>query len=73
MDILQLLYFQMREFPAPLNIPTPNPAPDQGGLVACLGGQLHEAKLRQCEFSSFLMDEFALRHQYLIILCCNIK
>ena len=33
-----MFYFQVRESPAPLNIPTPNPAPDRGGLVACLGG-----------------------------------
>ena len=26
----------MRESPAPLNIPTPTPAPDRGGPVACL-------------------------------------
>ena len=30
------MYFLIRESPAPLNIPTPSPAPDQGGLVACL-------------------------------------
>ncbi len=24
----QLIYFQIRESPTPLNIPTPNPAPD---------------------------------------------
>ena len=33
-----LFYFQVRESPAPLSIPTPTPAPDQGGPVACLGG-----------------------------------
>ena len=27
----KLLYFQVRESPAPLNIPTPTPAPDRGG------------------------------------------
>ena len=35
---LQLFYFQVRESPAPLNIPTSTPAPDRGGPVACLGG-----------------------------------
>ena len=29
-----LLYFQVREAPAPLNIATPTPAPDRGGPVA---------------------------------------
>ena len=28
----------MRESPAPVNIPTPTPAPDRGGPVACQGG-----------------------------------
>ena len=31
-----LFYFQGRECPAPLNIPTPTLAPDRGGPVACL-------------------------------------
>ena len=31
---------QVRETPAPLNIPAPTPAPDQGGPVACLGGPI---------------------------------
>ena len=35
----KLFYFQIRESPAPLNIPTPSPAPDRGGPVACLSGQ----------------------------------
>ena len=30
-------YFQVRESPAPLNIPTPIPAPDRGP-IACLSG-----------------------------------
>ena len=34
----KLFYFQTRESPAPLNIPTPTPAPERGGHVACLGG-----------------------------------
>ena len=34
----KLCYFQVRESPAPLNIPTPTPAPDQAGPVACLRG-----------------------------------
>ena len=34
----KLFYFQVRESPAPHNIPTPSPAPDPGGPVACLGG-----------------------------------
>ena len=29
-----LSYFQVRESPAPLNIPTATPAPDRGGSVA---------------------------------------
>ena len=29
---------QIRESPASLNIPTPTPAADRGGPVACLGG-----------------------------------
>ena len=28
MEICQLFYFQVRESPAPLNIPTPTPAPN---------------------------------------------
>ena len=31
-------YFQVREFPARLNVPTPTPTPDRGGPVACLSG-----------------------------------
>ena len=34
MKILQLLYFQAREPPAPLNIPIATLAPDWGGPVA---------------------------------------
>ena len=34
----QLFYFQVRESPAPLNIPIPTPASDRGGPVACIGG-----------------------------------
>ena len=34
----KLFYFQMRESPAPFDIPTPTPAPDRGGLAACLDG-----------------------------------
>ena len=34
----KLFYFQVKESPAPLNIPTPTPAPDRGGPVARLGG-----------------------------------
>ena len=30
--------FQVGGAPAPLNMPTPTPAPDQGGPVTCLGG-----------------------------------
>ena len=30
----KLFYFQVRESPAPRNIPTPTPAPDRGGPVA---------------------------------------
>ena len=41
--------FQVRESPAPLNIPTPTPAPDQGGPVACLSGPA------TCLFSSVLL------------------
>ena len=33
------MYLQVREFPAPLNIPIPTPA-DRGGPVACLGGPI---------------------------------
>ena len=33
-----LFYFQVRKSPDPLNIPTPTPAPDGGGPVACLSG-----------------------------------
>ena len=33
-------YFQVRESPAPLNTPTPTPAPDQGGPVAWVGGPI---------------------------------
>ena len=34
MDIWYLLYFQVRDSPAPLNIPTPTLAPDRGGPVS---------------------------------------
>ena len=37
-ETLDLFYLQVRESPATLNIPTPNPAPDRGGPAACLGG-----------------------------------
>ena len=33
-----IFYFQVRESIAPLNIPTPTPAPDRAGPGACLGG-----------------------------------
>ena len=33
MEMLELLYFQVRESPAPLSIPTPTPAPDLSTLV----------------------------------------
>ena len=36
----QTFYFQVMESPAPLNIPTPTPAPDRVGPVACLSGPL---------------------------------
>ena len=38
MEIWQVLYFQVRESPAPLNMPIPTPAPDRGGPVAWVGG-----------------------------------
>ena len=38
MNYLRYIYFQMKESPAPLNIPTPTPASDRGGPVACVGG-----------------------------------
>ena len=43
-DIQQTLVFQVRESPAPLNVPTPTPAPDRGGLsfVAKLIAVHHE-------------------------------
>ena len=34
----KFFYFEIRESPAPLNIPTPTPTPDWGGPVACLSG-----------------------------------
>ena len=34
----KLFYFQVRESPAPLNVPRPTPAPDRGGPVACPSG-----------------------------------
>ena len=34
----KLFYFQVKKSPAPLNIPTPTPAPNQSGPVACLSG-----------------------------------
>ena len=34
------LYFQIREPPTPLNIPTPTPSPDRAGPVACLSGPI---------------------------------
>ena len=37
MNIDNNKYFQARDPPTPLNIPTPTPAPDQGGSIACLG------------------------------------
>ena len=37
MQLTHIFYLQIRESPAPLNIPTPTPAPDWGGPVACLG------------------------------------
>ena len=39
LEIWYSFYFQVRESPTTLNIPTPTPAPDRGGPVACLGGQ----------------------------------
>ena len=36
--LLILFYFQVRDFPAPLNIPTLAPARDQSGPIACRSG-----------------------------------
>ena len=36
--IFKTFCFQVRESPTLLNIPTPTPASDRGGPVACLGG-----------------------------------
>ena len=44
------LDFQMRESPAPRNIPTPTPAPDRGGPVDCLG----------CPVASFDLARFSV-------------
>ena len=33
----KLFYFQVRESPAPLNMPIPTCASDRGGAVACIG------------------------------------
>ena len=35
---ISFILFLSKGTPAPLNIPTPTPAPDRGGPVACLGG-----------------------------------
>ena len=36
----QLFHFQMRDSPAPLNIPIPTPASDRGDPVACIGSPI---------------------------------
>ena len=45
--------FKWRESPAPVNLPTPTPAPDRGGPVACRGGPVAcrdvHAQLRCCD------------------------
>ena len=46
-DILKLFHFQLRESPAPLNIPTSTPAPDWGGPVACLSGPVEQDRKRR--------------------------
>ena len=45
---------QAREPPAPLNIPTPTPAPDRGGPVACLGGPVAFTFVNSCRRRSGL-------------------
>ena len=36
----KLFHLEIRESTAPLNIPTPTPATDRGGPVACLSGSV---------------------------------
>ena len=36
LENLNLSYLQTRDSPGPLNMPTPTPAPDRAGPVACL-------------------------------------
>ena len=43
-------YFQTRESPAPLNIPTPTPAPDRGGPIPCLSGPVISLYVPNIEF-----------------------
>ena len=43
-------YFQIRESPAPLNIPTPTPAPDRSGPVAKIAKPHF---LNECDNSDF--------------------
>ena len=43
LTIKHYVYFQVRESPAAFNIPTPTPAPDRGGPIACLSGPVASA------------------------------
>ena len=55
-----LFYFQVRESPAPLNIPTLTPAPDRGGPVACLGGPVAVHEQWSTQWSTYHTHERAL-------------
>ena len=71
-------HFQVRESPAPLNVPTHTPAPDRGGPVACLGGpvaldrelgclKLPFAVEKWCQFCFFLAATVSLDPQSFFI------
>ena len=52
----KLFYFQVRGSPVPLNIPTPTPAPDRGGPIACLSGPVTVAqKVAKNRLNSFCL------------------
>ena len=46
---LNLFHFQVRESPAPINIPAPTPATDRAGPVACLSGPVANKCFQFCK------------------------
>ena len=53
---LQIQTISSKGSPATLNIPTPTPAPDRGGPVACLGGPIASKARLGLQLTQFPRD-----------------